>query len=73
LPKAAKFAAEMVEHAVEDNLQAASAGAFLASTPTAPPIEVTNETIKAAFLRKATEELEVMPVPIDFGATPRTS
>jgi hypothetical protein len=36
------------------------------------PIEVTNETIKAAVLRKATEEPEVMPVPVDFGATPWT-
>jgi hypothetical protein len=34
------------------------------------PIEVTNETIKTAVLRKATEEPEVMPVPVDFGATP---
>jgi hypothetical protein len=30
---------------------------------------VTNETIKAAVLRKATEEPEVMPVPVDFDAT----
>jgi hypothetical protein len=36
------------------------------------PIEVTNETIKAAVLRKATEEPEIMPVPVEFGATPWT-
>lgn len=36
------------------------------------PIEVTNETIKAAVLRKATEEPDVMPVPVEFGATPWT-
>jgi hypothetical protein len=37
------------------------------------PIEVTNETVKAAILRKATEEPEVMPVPVDFGAAPWTA
>ena len=34
------------------------------------PVEVTNETIKAAVLRKATEEPDVMPMPAEFGTTP---
>jgi hypothetical protein len=34
------------------------------------PIEVTSETIKAAILRKATEEPDVMPIPAEFGASP---
>jgi hypothetical protein len=34
------------------------------------PIEVTSETIKAAVLRKATEEPDVMPMPVEFSTTP---
>jgi hypothetical protein len=34
------------------------------------PIEVTSETIKAAVLRKATEEPAVMPMPAEFSTTP---
>ena len=34
------------------------------------PIEITNETIKNAVLRKATEEPDVMPMPADFSTTP---
>ncbi len=34
------------------------------------PIEVTGETIKAAVLRKATEEPDVMPMPAEFGTSP---
>lgn len=34
------------------------------------PVEITNETIKTAVLRKATEEPDVMPMPADFNTTP---
>ena len=34
------------------------------------PIEITDETIKTAVLRKATEEPDVMPMPADFSTTP---
>jgi hypothetical protein len=34
------------------------------------PIEVTSETIKAAVLRKATEEPDVMPMPAEFSTSP---
>jgi len=34
------------------------------------PIEVTSETIKAALLRKATEEPDIMPMPAEFSTTP---
>lgn len=34
------------------------------------PVEITNETIKTAVLRKATEEPDVMPMPADFSTTP---
>lgn len=34
------------------------------------PIEVTGDTIKAAILRKATEEPDVMPMPAEFGTAP---
>lgn len=34
------------------------------------PVEVTSETIKAAVLRKATEEPDVMPMPVEFATTP---
>jgi hypothetical protein len=34
------------------------------------PIEVTSGTIKAAVLRKATEEPDVMPMPAEFSTTP---
>ena len=33
------------------------------------PIEVTADTIKTAVLRKATDEPDVMPVPVEFGTT----
>ena len=34
------------------------------------PIEVTSETIRAAVLRKATEEPDIMPMPAEFSTTP---
>lgn len=34
------------------------------------PIEVTSETIKVAVLRKATEEPDVMPMPVEFSTRP---
>jgi hypothetical protein len=34
------------------------------------PVEVTSKTIKAAILRKATEEPDVMPMPVEFSTTP---
>ncbi len=34
------------------------------------PVEVTSETIKAAVLRKATEEPDIMPMPAEFGTKP---
>ena len=34
------------------------------------PVEVTSGTTKAAVLRKATEEPDVMPMPAEFGTTP---
>ena len=52
------------------SLPPVAAVAILSVDANDTPVEVTGATIKTAILRKATEELDVMPTPAEFSTIP---